>query len=462
MAQPLDEALIRELIAAMGASIVNTNNNIAAMAQVIGNQQQTTSGSGGYRALKPKKEMTQIKAEDARSLMIEIMQFEVDLGELGITVQSEAAYRQLRAMAIGKARDVIDLELVQGNGLILKTELDSYQLYGAQVVKDHCGGRLYYHLLDALQRAVRLTPAKRLEIAELVSQEARMYADTVQEGEAFLAKWRRARHLLYKENLVAANATNVRDALLQNGTPQGLAEGVYHSMAAAERREMNIFLQERVSESVYTFIKSHWRPDEVPRNVGDCVRLVEVWVEMNSRKQDAKATKGVSALHHDSPGEGQTPGTPGAASGTGGSHPAGTSVSVGGGLPAGISRMDQANNAGYVASFGQGGPGAGKGGAAWRPSAPASVARQPPGAVMCPTCHGYHPDLRTCPCTLATQDTTFTPSATAKCSWKVDGQHPCDGVNHFSRHHRQQWIVEHPNMTMPPANRIKGKGGGTW
>ena len=53
--------------------------------------------------------MTRIKAQDARSLMVELAQFEVDLGELGVPVYSEAAYRQLRAMADGKAKEVIDL-----------------------------------------------------------------------------------------------------------------------------------------------------------------------------------------------------------------------------------------------------------------------------------------------------------------------------------------------------------------
>ena len=56
--------------------------------------------------------------------MIELADFEVDLGELGIPIQSEAAYRQLRAVCQGRARDVIDLELVRGAGLRLKMTLN--------------------------------------------------------------------------------------------------------------------------------------------------------------------------------------------------------------------------------------------------------------------------------------------------------------------------------------------------
>ena len=74
------------------------------------------ASSHGYRALKPKKDMTKITADDARKLMGEISSFEIDLNELGIAKLSEAAYRQLRAMAEGKAKDVVDIETVQGRG----------------------------------------------------------------------------------------------------------------------------------------------------------------------------------------------------------------------------------------------------------------------------------------------------------------------------------------------------------
>ena len=52
--------------------------------------------------------------------MIELAQFEVDIGELGANRQTEVAYRQLRACAVGKARGVLDLALVQGLGAQMK------------------------------------------------------------------------------------------------------------------------------------------------------------------------------------------------------------------------------------------------------------------------------------------------------------------------------------------------------
>ena len=56
-------------------------------------------------------------AESVEGLMIELVQFEVDMGELGVPLQSEAAFRQLRAVVTGKARDVLDLDNVRGGNV---------------------------------------------------------------------------------------------------------------------------------------------------------------------------------------------------------------------------------------------------------------------------------------------------------------------------------------------------------
>ena len=47
--------------------------------------------------------------------MVEISWFEVDMVELGVSLHSEAAYRQLKAATTGKAREVLDLEQVNGS-----------------------------------------------------------------------------------------------------------------------------------------------------------------------------------------------------------------------------------------------------------------------------------------------------------------------------------------------------------
>ena len=66
------------------------------------------------------------------------------------------------------------------------------------------------------------------------------------------------------------------------------------------------------------------------------------------------------------------------------------------------------------------------------------VVPPPPGTPKCPTCGGYHTDLRTCPCNIAKQDKHFTLGGEARCGFKCHGKWTCNGRSHFGRHHRQQ------------------------
>ena len=80
--------------------------------------------------------------------MNEISNFEVDLNELGVAKLSEAAYRQLRAMAEGKAKDVIDIETVQGYGRQLLDRLTwAVDHHDHRYERDDLGGQLYNHLV---------------------------------------------------------------------------------------------------------------------------------------------------------------------------------------------------------------------------------------------------------------------------------------------------------------------------
>ena len=90
-------------------------------------------------------------------------------------------------------------------------------------------------------RSVRLTPEKRLEIAERVDHEAKVNSDTVAEAGAFLGRWRRARHLLFRENLVNQLAATVELQMQQANCPLPLIQSVVTKLRASERREINIF-----------------------------------------------------------------------------------------------------------------------------------------------------------------------------------------------------------------------------
>ena len=61
--------------------------NQTLMQQMNTNRSGSGDDSGGYRTLKPRKEITAITADNAQALMEELDQFEVDLGELGLHLQ---------------------------------------------------------------------------------------------------------------------------------------------------------------------------------------------------------------------------------------------------------------------------------------------------------------------------------------------------------------------------------------
>ena len=123
--------------------------------------------------------------------MQELDRFEVDLGELGVHLQTEAAYRQLRAQCSSKAREVLDLELEMPVGKSLKIALnDAVYRRAGSAQRDYCGGRLYRHCVSALENSARLTASRRNEIAQALYAEARMVHDSVADAEMFLCKWR--------------------------------------------------------------------------------------------------------------------------------------------------------------------------------------------------------------------------------------------------------------------------------
>ena len=113
-----------------------------------------------------------------------------------------------------------------------------------------------------------------------------------------------------------------------------------------------------------------------------------------------------------------------------------------------ISSMSQNANAGNLSAFGKRADQRGKGA-----SPPAKPATGPP----CPACHGHHPDLKTCPTHLARQDGTFKPTPGSNYHW-CSGGVTCGGTNHFSRHHRAQWVAEHPGASLLTRPVLRARG----
>ena len=182
---------------------------------------RSDDGPSGFRSLKPKKDFTKVTAESAKKLMNEIYQLEVDFGELGIFPQSESGFRQLKAQCDGKAREIVDLALVEMPLVHIKENLENLRRHNAPVPhRDQLGGRLYDGLIAKLEDCVRLTPEKRQEIAMATDAEAKMHDDTPGEAEAFLQRWRVSKYMLIKEGLVPVDPqTMIRQ--MQAAQPPG-------------------------------------------------------------------------------------------------------------------------------------------------------------------------------------------------------------------------------------------------
>ena len=387
--------------------------------------------------------------------MVEVTQFEVDLGELGVALYSEAAYRQLRAATTGKDREVLNLEQVNGGQIcVLFNQLNFAVSQGQpKQNRDACGGQLYAACCEALALAVRLTLAKRMEIAERVDAEAKMFHDTVAEAEAFLGRWRRARWLLYREQLIGPPSFLVEQQMLAAGIIDMLIiSSVVQQLRSSERREMNRFLEERILPSIYSLIKSRTGAAEEPQAVDQCIVFVERWILMHRSTSHPKGK--LNSMTNDEGGTGT-----GYQTGAGGIADVNDATGVGNqpgadnDSAAVIAGMNQNANAGNLSAFGK--P---KGDSRGKGSVPQNKAAAGP---PCPTCQGHHPDLRTCPTHLARQDSKFKPTPGASCHWSSGGV-TCGGQSNFSRHHRAQWVAEHlgPQLAQPKGGKGKGKGKG--
>ena len=262
---------------------------IGQLANAIGQQGQAGPGGSerdsGFKTLKPKKDITIITCGSAKLLMQELLQFEIDLGELGVGLSSEAAYRQLKGAATDRARDVIDYEIVQGRGRELKEQLENLVVNGTRPQRDWMGGELYRYCVSKLEQSVRLTPERRLQIAEELYGECRMTEDTYAEVENFLSRWRRARMLLHKERLVNPSSSETLNSLAHESCPPYLLAQIQHQLENSERREMQDFLDKRISATINAWIKG--QPlDRQPTNIEECIRCLERYLDVFQRVAD--------------------------------------------------------------------------------------------------------------------------------------------------------------------------------
>jgi hypothetical protein len=304
--------------------------------------------------------------------------------------------------------------------------------------RDFVGYQLYQLCVGSLEDALRLNAEKRLVIAKDVYSEARMLDDTVAEADNFLCRWRRARQLLYREELVQDDTARIIGEAAGEGVSGPLLAKLQKTLEATEKIELHDFLETRVSKTVFEWLMNY-KPK--PITIDQCVALIPEWIE--TKRRDKTVQGRIAASYEDSI-TGRVPPPPQPYSGSVSQPDNGTQAGYGDGS---IQALGQSSSPGYQASYGQRQP---KGGGKSR-SQPVPA---PPGTPVCLTCGGKHSDLRTCPKGLASQEAGFVPSADSVCRWKVNGQWSCDGKYHFARHHRAQFVYENPGKSTPD----QGKG----
>ena len=94
--------------------MVQTQQSLQMLAVMMAEDRHKRDTQQGYRQLIPKGEMTNVTAANRNNLIDELTRFEIDINELGMDLFSEASFYQLRAVASGRAKDVIEYELALG------------------------------------------------------------------------------------------------------------------------------------------------------------------------------------------------------------------------------------------------------------------------------------------------------------------------------------------------------------
>ena len=79
-----------------------------------------------------------------------------------------------------------------------------------------------------------------------------------------------------------------------------VAEEVRSERAASEAVEMNTFLNERVTPTVYKFIKSQPYP---PQDVEECIKLVDWWIETCEKDRNGKGIRAMGTDAGQDPNE---------------------------------------------------------------------------------------------------------------------------------------------------------------
>ena len=144
--------------------------------------------------------------------------------------------------------------------------------------KDRIGGSLYNLCITKLEDSVFLTKSKRIEIAKQVDAEAKMNSDSAKECVEFLAKWRKSRRLMYREELVRPNTEILLQYYAQLGAAGPQLQELTTMHQNLDLQDMHEFMNKRISPLVYEYVY-----DKDPKSIDQVLTLIEKYIEMKKR-----------------------------------------------------------------------------------------------------------------------------------------------------------------------------------
>ena len=440
---------------ALTNSALSTNQAVKDIGLMMSKNCQNQEAKQGYRSLKPKREMTKLTAVEAKTLMNELMDFELDLRELGVVEMTETAFFQLRASVAGEAKDIVELAMQDpGNKNMESQALNAPD--GARFNRDLTQGpgyarqslfaQLYQNVVLSLRQRKGLTDEKIRDLAIDSNRKARMVRDTPEDANVFLRD--------YRKTLLAEMRANIRPdfgnllsmpGVGQNPSAHRAIMHMYHN----EQHKLIHEFTSRCSSSVVKFIKGQMRR---PKTVDECEALVMMWIEMEV--EGRKKIAGGGQINEIGPSDSVSQGaTFDSLAPPGSVPPAPAPYQDPDGMIAAFQRSTANRSAGT--RFGA------------RPISKSLVELQGP---KCPSCQGHHPDLNKggkCPNYRADQDADYKSNKdlqSKRCHWRVFRKFPCGGVGHLAKHHRLE--LESTGQKISPAGggrggfRPKGRGKG--
>lgn len=208
------------------------------------NERREKTNQQGFRTLKPKREFLRISCKTREAFVDELVQFEIDMNELGIKMHSEACFFQLRACVDGRAKEVLKYELALGPQSRCHSE--ALAIAAGSLEREARFRPLCEHVFRSMDDAVGLTDEFRIELALKRNHDACMKHDTCDGVYEFLDAYRRGRLQMLRAGMfVDSTAFEAQRYTL----PPNIVSLVEHQRYIEQVREFTDFFDRRLSKN---------------------------------------------------------------------------------------------------------------------------------------------------------------------------------------------------------------------